>query len=190
MGNLGVSWFWTLLSLEVSMTMVFWHGMVVASLGYNHVVYVSHSVWRLLDFRQSRIYNLILWKYLIQNTFQAWNLLKEYISSCAHWVWHMLYIVHCALHRPGAVFILGFHMMRNRWILSKIKGKEVWSMTKVIMMGSQNPGEQVHIFCLCLPSALCFTFTVFFFFFSFFNGWSRDVCLFSPRPDSHQINLW
>lgn len=54
-----------------------------------------------------------------------------------------------ALHGPGTVFILGFHVMRSRWSVSKIKGKEVWSMTKVIMMGSQDPGDQIHI-SLCL----------------------------------------
>lgn len=40
---------------------------------------------------------------------------------------------------PVTVFSQRFHMMRNRWNVSKIKGEEVEGMTKVIMTGSRDP---------------------------------------------------
>lgn len=102
--------------------------------------------------------------------------------------WGYFFNTKWPVHRPGTVFILRFHMMRNRWSVSKIKGKEVWSMTKVIMMGSQDPGNQLHI--SLSPSCSLFCICCLFFCFCFFKGWSWDICLFSLRQDSHQINLW
>lgn len=49
-----------------------------------------------------------------------------------------------------------------------MKGKEVWSMTKVIMTGSQDPGDQIDfsfLLSLFLPLSL-FYICRFFFFFS------------------------
>lgn len=82
--------------------------------------------------------------------------------------------------RPGTVFILRFQMMKNRWSVSKIKGEEVWSMTKVIMMGNWDPGEPVHI------SSFLFHFAILFYICRYFT--ILKCLLICLRTDSHQIN--
>lgn len=90
--------------------------------------------------------------YFLLETFLKLRMIRKYTSQVTHvrqgCVSNALRPVRCS------VFILGFHLMRHRWSVSKMKGKKVWSMTKVIMTLSWDPWRQVHIyfslFSICL----------------------------------------
>lgn len=52
--------------------------------------------------------------------------------------WAYILNTKCPVHHTCLVLYLYWgHMMRNRWSVSKIKGKELWSMTKVVMVGAK-----------------------------------------------------